>query len=126
MDFLEGDRVLLKEGYFAPMNSNPCIGSEWECTGTVVEIIEDEDAIIVEWDNQYENTYQEEQLIRYQPLPQDNPNRAFTDHQIREFVKGRKEEAERRAKERAKKKEEKKASYFEQYAATYFEGDAER
>lgn len=37
--------------------SNPVVGSEWECEGTVDTINLDEMTAIVEWDNGYMNMY---------------------------------------------------------------------
>ena len=128
MDWLEGDKVLLLQGYYVPGYANPCIGSEWECPGTVVEIIEDdEDYIVVVWDNDSENTYHHEELTQYDPLPHDNPNRTFIMHRFKQV---KKEQAEKE-KAQAKKYHDKYSktepmNIFGEYTAKYFyKGDAE-
>jgi len=106
--WIEGDRVVLFAGHYEPAFSNPCIGSEFECPGTVIEIIEEDDAVIVEWDNKSENTYHSTDLKRHKLLPRDNPNRAFVIHSLCET------------------RETAEINSLEKYAARYFyKGDAE-
>jgi len=117
----EDDRVVLQEGYFAPARSNPCIGSEFECVGTVVDIIEDDNAYVVVWDNETENTYNGTELKAYTSLSQDNPNKTFVMHSFRKAMEKKDVEI--------KDRRDKEINSLEQYAAKYFwkdhRGDAE-
>lgn len=57
--FAVGDRVVLIEGHYTPRRSNPCIGSKYECTGTIDNI---GNSITVLWDNGIKNGYSQESL----------------------------------------------------------------
>ena len=72
------DRVKLKEGHYYPTQANPCIGSEFECAGTVVT--GEPNSVSVIWDNGKRNGYSNEQLVNYHTLPEGNPNREFSSH----------------------------------------------
>jgi len=82
----KGDRVKLKEGFYFPTTANPCIGSEFECAGTIHRIESDAwddipPTMVVNWDNNNRNSYTSDNLKRYCDLPKDNPNRAFVERE---------------------------------------------
>jgi hypothetical protein len=77
-----GERVLLTEdGGYDPDKSNPIVGTEFECEGTITEVDpmseEDEEddfqhydenaCIYVKWDNGHENVYKGGDLILSRP-----------------------------------------------------------
>lgn len=59
-DFVPGDKVYLLSGHYHPAPNNPCIGSEYECVGTIVE---NQGAISVAWSNGTRNGYTSGHLI---------------------------------------------------------------
>jgi hypothetical protein len=59
------DRVILVTDRHDICDYNPMEGSEWACTGTIVDYTNEYDAqnpITVEWDNGTQNVYNEQDL----------------------------------------------------------------
>lgn len=72
-----GDRVkLLRYNPYAYQASNPAIGTEYECSGTIVNISERsyKTVIQVEWDNETHNDYDSKYLIKIDDAPAPKPS----------------------------------------------------
>ena len=81
---MESSRVILTGGDYDPCDDDPCAGSDYECEGTVMRVIEgNEYPMKVEWDNGTTNEYHPHNLEIIgeielaPPMEEDNPNKTF-------------------------------------------------
>ena len=70
-----GDRVAFVLDKYTIGDSNPAIGSPWECLGEVIKI--DGKSCRVRWDNKHENTYGFDDLVLVRNQDKKNPNFLF-------------------------------------------------
>jgi len=63
MKFKIGDRVCYTSGKYGAALCNPLAGTQYECKGTVAGIEENVGSVDVDWDNDTQNSYYEDDLI---------------------------------------------------------------
>jgi hypothetical protein len=72
-----GDRVNYVSDNHGQSPANPLVGTRFECSGTVLNVIMGGDSINVEWDNGTHNSYSNRDLVLASGNGGAEPNRAF-------------------------------------------------
>lgn len=83
--FSKGDKVVLVSDTYTTCESNPVLGTEYECTGEIVSVDPSGMSMVVFWDNEKRNTYKAKDLAimgKRKPL---NPNLIFKVHKREKF-----------------------------------------